>query len=90
MSSTSPSSSVSASGTIHGITRKDDKIIDPPPVMDFPPVFQPCNDIMAVGGEEGVEAMDEAVKVEEGEVKEAVEDEAIMLDRYYLVKLMVV
>ena len=41
--------------------------------MDFLPVFQPRNDIVAVGGDEGVEAVDEAVKVGEVEVDEAVE-----------------
>ena len=74
----------------HGITRKDYKKIDPPPVMNFPPIFQPRDNIEAVGGEEGVEVMEESVEVEEGAVEEAVEGEAGMLDGYYLSRLMVV
>ena len=57
----------------HGITRKDYKKIDPPPVMNFPPIFQPRDNIEAVGGEEGVEAVDDVVKVGEVKVDEAVD-----------------
>ena len=34
--------------------------------------------------------VDDTVKVEEGEMEEAVEDKASMMDGYYLVRLMVV
>ena len=44
--------------------------------MDFPPVFQPRDEIVAVGGEEGVEVVDKAVEVEEIEVDDVDEGEA--------------
>ena len=45
--------------------------------MDFPPVFQPRDEIVAVGGEEGVEVVDKAVEVGEIEVGEIEVDEVV-------------